>query len=269
MTRWSAELATISSLLLKHYAFPEVASRIVASLGDFSECLDEQAFAEAVTPVLRSVNGDKHLTLDFGKLEPMSVRAARDGHGVTVSRLPDRVALVEIRRFWPASISGAFVTAAMSAVADASTLILDLRRNVGGEPDTLLLVASCLFDRPTALSSLYFPSSGVTERLVTSPVPGFGGAKPVFVLTSASTFSGGEALAYDLQQCGRATVVGETTAGGANFGDYHAVTDQLDLSVPDGYPVNPISGTNWEGVGVRPDIPVPAADALKVATSQS
>ncbi|MGI8691709.1 MAG: S41 family peptidase [Geodermatophilaceae bacterium] len=38
----------------------------------------------------------------------------------------------------------------------------------------------------------------------------------MYVLTSGATFSGGEALAYDLQQLGRATVVGERTRGGAH-----------------------------------------------------
>lgn len=89
--------------------------------------------------------------------------------------------------------------------------------------------------------------------------------QPVFVLTSAATFSGGEELAYDLQVLKRATIVGETTAGAANPGGPIPLGDRFVVFLPTGQGVNPVSGTGWEGVGVKPDI---AADAT-VAVSKA
>lgn len=97
------------------------------------------------------------------------------------------------------------------------------------------------------------------------PGPRFGGTKPLYVLTSASTFSGAEELAYDVQQHGRATIVGERTRGGAHPCVAHAAHPHLDVTVPVARPTHPVTGTNWEGTGVTPDVPVPAADALDAA----
>jgi C-terminal processing protease CtpA/Prc len=95
-------------------------------------------------------------------------------------------------------------------------------------------------------------------------VPGkrFGGTKPVYVLTSPRTFSGAEELAYDLQQLGRAVVVGERTGGGAHPRRGFRVHPHLEATIPTGRAINPVSGTNWELVGVTPDLEVPADEAL-------
>ena len=93
----------------------------------------------------------------------------------------------------------------------------------------------------------------------------FGGAKPVYVLTSSRTFSGGEEYTYDLQQLKRATIVGETTGGGAHPMASHRIDDHFLIAVPFARPVNPVTQTNWEGVGVVPDVKVPAGDALETA----
>ena len=93
----------------------------------------------------------------------------------------------------------------------------------------------------------------------------FGPSKPVFVLTSARTFSGAEEFAYDLQTQKRATIVGETTGGGANPGGPVPLPYGMTLFVPTGRAINPITKTNWEGTGVKPDVAVPADSALAVA----
>jgi len=93
----------------------------------------------------------------------------------------------------------------------------------------------------------------------------FGGDKPVYVLTSAHTFSAAEEFAYDLQALKRVTVVGETTAGGAHPASEGRLGDHFAISVPWGNSINPITGTNWEGVGVVPDVKVSADEALAAA----
>ena len=93
----------------------------------------------------------------------------------------------------------------------------------------------------------------------------YGARKPVFVLTSHMTFSGGEELTYDLQVLKRAVIVGEVTGGGANPGGPLSLGHQFGVNMPSGQAVNPITGTSWEGKGIQPDVPVAAAAALSKA----
>ena len=93
----------------------------------------------------------------------------------------------------------------------------------------------------------------------------YGTSRPLYVLTSDRTFSGAEEFAYDVQTQRRGEVVGDTTGGGANPGGMRSVSDGFGVFVPSGRAINPVTGTNWEGVGVRPDVPVPAEDALREA----
>jgi C-terminal processing protease CtpA/Prc len=93
----------------------------------------------------------------------------------------------------------------------------------------------------------------------------YGTTRPVYVLTSDQTFSGAEEFAYDIQTQRRGEVVGDTTGGGAHPGGMRRVTEQFGVWVPSGRAVNPVTGTNWEGTGVRPDVPVSADAALRTA----
>jgi len=161
------------------------------------------------------------------------------------------------------------IAALMSQVADADALVIDLRSNHGGSPDTVALVASYLFDEtPVHLNDMFRRDTGYTAQSWTSrELRGtrFGSKKPVYVLTSRDTFSGGEEFAYDLQALRRATIVGETTGGGAHPMEPYLLDQWFQMRVPWGRPINPITKTNWEGVGVVPDVQVPAADALAQA----
>jgi C-terminal processing protease CtpA/Prc len=132
-------------------------------------------------------------------------------------------------------------------------------------------VCSYLFDEPTHLIDIYERDGDRTVQSWTLPhVPGerCGGTKPIVVLTSATTFSGGEGLAYNLQQHGRATVVGERTGGGAHPRIGIRLHPHLEFTVPNCRASHPGTGENWEGVGVAPDVEVPAADALATALAR-
>jgi C-terminal processing protease CtpA/Prc len=93
----------------------------------------------------------------------------------------------------------------------------------------------------------------------------FGPTKPVYVLTSSHTFSAAEEFTYNLQTRKRATIVGETTGGGAHPGDMVSLPFGLMAFVPNGRAINPITHTNWEGTGVKPDVTIPADTALETA----
>ncbi len=99
-------------------------------------------------------------------------------------------------------------------------------------------------------------------------VPGgvkYGEGKPVYVLTSGSTFSAAEGFTYHLRSFERATVVGEQTSRGAHPVRLMKVNDRFRISVPFARAVNPLTGTNWEGVGVEPHVPTSRGEALRAA----
>ena len=276
---WSAEVATLCDLVEAHYLDDEVADRVKELLrrrltgGSYQHARDERAFAESVSTDTVAASGDLHLRLRYSRISlperddrivPESGRdpkeAALTGHGFArVERLPGNVGLIDIRRFWPLSMSRHAAIGAMHLIADTDALIIDLRSSAGGEPEMVSFLCSYLFEDRVHLNDLYFPAADETIEWWTDPsVPGprFGAEKPVFVLIGITTMSAAEELCYDLQQQGRADLIGETTAGAANFDYRYRVGEHLMFSVPSGYPINPVSGRGWEGTGVEPDVTV-------------
>ena len=152
----------------------------------------------------------------------------------------------------------------MTLVADADALVLDVRECRGGDPDTVQLLLSHLVgDEPARLVDIESRVEGLRQRW-THPVAArrFGPDRPLVVLTSATTFSGGEEVAFDVQLLGRGRVVGERTRGGANPREGVAVHPELELAVPVARALSPHDGSSWEGVGVQPDVECPADEAL-------
>jgi hypothetical protein len=277
-----------AKLTVDHYVFPEVAEQLSALLverlaaGRYASAGTAEELSVLVTEDLQSVNGDRHLRLQFhaeevpeepgGALLAEITREA-DGsmNGVPlVQRLDGGVALLELGPIiFPMELkdgaAGQTLIAGLNLVACAEALIIDLRRTRGGVPDTVAFICSYLLDESTHLNTNYWRDGDTYAQSWTLPyVPGprFGGSKPLYILTSGTTFSGGEELSYDLQQLGRAVVVGERSRGGAHPREGYTVHPHLEATIPVGRSVNPVSGTDWEGVGVQPDIEVPAAEAL-------
>lgn len=184
-----------------------------------------------------------------------------------VQRLPGNVGYMEVRGFGPALIVGAAYSNAMSLLSGTDALVLDLRRNGGGEPESVAHLLSHFFAEGDErhLNDIYDRPKNSTREYWTNPAVTVRYTKPIHVLTSRQTFSGGEEAAYDLQTQKRATLIGETTGGGANPGDNVALGHGLVAFIPTGRSINPITRTNWEHVGVKPDIAVPAAAAMKTA----
>ena len=149
----------------------------------------------------------------------------------------------------------------------ANAIIFDLRDNHGGDPNMVALIATYLFDHPTHLNDIYNRRENSTHQYWTlSDVPGKRLVdKPAYVLTSSETFSGAEEFSYDLKNLKRATLVGETTGGGAHLVSGHRIDDHFEIGVPFARGINPISKTDWEGTGVQPDVKVNAANALETA----
>ncbi|MFF2307774.1 S41 family peptidase [Streptomyces sp. NPDC058128] len=270
-------------LVSEQYVFPEIAEQVAdllrRRLAEGAYDVDgAEELAGLVTADLQSVNGDRHLRLKH-HAEPVSpeqgaatMEAMRRDFdtslgGAPLVRLHDGgIAVLELApMLFPLDWAAEPLAAALTLTSRAQALIVDLRANRGGDPDTVAFVCSYLLDRRTHLNSMHWRKGDRREQSWSLPhVPGarFGGSKPLYVLTSESTFSAAEELAYDLQQLGRAVVVGERTRGGAHPCKGWTVHPHLEVTVPMGRAVNPVSGTNWEGTGVQPDVLCPAADAL-------
>jgi hypothetical protein len=270
-------------LLVEHYVFPEIAEQLADLL---QRRLDEGAYdvdgaedlARLVTADLQSVNGDRHLSLKHhadpvppgqGAATLEAIRRDFDtslGGAPRVELLHGGVAVVELApMLFPLEWAAEPLSAALTLASRAQALIVDLRANRGGDPDTVAFVCSYLLDKRTHLNTMYWRDGERSEQSWSLPhVPGacFGGSKPLYVLTSNDTFSAAEELAYDLQQLARAVVVGERTRGGAHPRTGWTVHPHLEAAIPVGRAINPVSGTNWEGTGVQPDIPCAAADSL-------
>jgi hypothetical protein len=184
-----------------------------------------------------------------------------------VERLEGNVGLLEFSLFESLSRVGDKISEAMNRLADTDALIIDLRGNRGGASGTIRLLMSYFFDKPTHLNDYYDRVEDRTDSVYTlAEVPGKRyGDKPVYILTSGRTFSAGESITYSLKNLKRATVVGEATGGGAHPVMPRRLTDHFAVMVPAARYISPVTKTNWEGVGVKPDVEVPAEQALKVA----
>jgi hypothetical protein len=278
----------IRALVEAHYVFPDVASTIsgvlAEGLAEGRYPTDPPMLARAVTTDLRSVNADQHLGLKY--LDPARPRGAADGEGEfaamarwadrtcggvgCVRRLVGNVGYLSLRPvLFPVVMAGEHITAAMTLLAATDALIIDLRQCSGGDPTIAAFLISYLWDdEPTQLTGLRGRADSQISQTWTLPyVPGrrFGRAKPVYVLTSATTFSGAEQICYDLRQLSRATVIGERTRGGAHACEEFRVHPLLDASISVAEAVHPKTGGNWEGTGVIPDVQTTVGQARGTA----
>jgi hypothetical protein len=286
-------------LLRANYVFPEQAGQAATAIearleaGEYDD-LDEITLTERLTRDLQEITGDRHLRVVFGggpgprrqrigePEEPKDHEARRlamrrmgrlDNFGIRqVERLDGNVGYLDVRRVAVPANAGPAIGAAMELVAGTYALIIDLRHNGGGAPEGVVFWCSYLLDeRPTHLNDIFHADTGETRQFWALPyVPGTRYLdRPVFVLTSGRTFSGGEDFAYTLQALGRATVVGETTGGGAHPTRGFPISAAVHIGIPFARSVNPVTGTNWQGTGVVPDVPADAERAYDVAYARA
>jgi retinol-binding protein 3 len=277
----------VGSELKEYYVDPALAQKMADAIkaqeakGDYNTISDGDALAARLTTDLQAVSHDKHLHVDFNSFKtpprtgPSPEDDARfhqqmehDNCGFEkVEILPNNIGYIKFNAFMDASFCGSTVVAAMGFVAHTDAVIFDLRQNGGGQPAMVTMIASYLFDRPTHLIDIYNRKEDSTvQNWTLSYLPGPRLTRqPVFVLTSQRTFSGAEEFAFDLKNQKRATVVGETTGGGAHPVSGHPVADYFMVGVPFAKSLDPVTKTNWEGTGVEPDVKVKADDALATA----
>lgn len=290
----AARKTVIENLLARlndAYVFPETAAKMERAVraralaGEYEKITSAREFAEKLTTHLQEVSRDKHLRVRYShrvlpertgprqptaeEREAMGREMKRLNHGFErLERLSGNIGYMEFRGFMNEQMGAETVAAAFNFLANTDALIIDLRRNGGGNPAMVALISSYLFGtEPVHLNSLYWRAGDRTEEFWTrKDVAGHRyEGKDVYVLTSDRTFSGAEEFSYNLKNLKRATIVGETTGGGAHPGGMHRLHDHFGAFIPTGRAINPITKTNWEGTGVEPDVKTPAPQALKVA----
>ena len=282
---------TILKRLNDSYVFPEIAKKMETSIRErvakkeYDQITSAKQFAATLTTDLQAVSHDKHLRVRYS-FESIPERAPRPeptaeereqrkraltwlNHGFgKVERLPGNIGYLEFFNFADEELGGDTVAAAMNFINGTDSLIIDMRSNGGGNPAMVALVCSYLFGpEPVHLNDLYWREGNRTDEFWTrKELPGKRYLnKDVYVLTSKRTFSGAEEFTYNLKNLKRATIIGETTGGGAHPGGGFRISQHFGMFVPTGRAISPITKTNWEGTGVTPDIDVPADQALLVA----
>lgn len=277
----------LGKTLNAQYVYPALAKQMTQALHDHLVHGDDKALATgpdlafALTHQMQEVAHDRHVRVEWlpriappGTPDPTDEERQQKQHleqihcgFVKTERLDGNIGYIKIDAFEPVQWCGAKATDAFATLKDVDALIFDLRGSGGGVPEMVTYVESYLFAKRTHLYDMYTREDNKLTPNWTNPdVPG---AKlvtqPVYVLTSARTFSGAEAFAYDLQTMKRATIIGETTGGGAHPTHPVPLDDHFVLMVPSARAINVVTKTDWEGTGVHPDVNVPADQALDKA----
>lgn len=284
-----ATVGQLSKMIEDRYVYKDVAQKTVAHLkeqlqaGHFDQFTELETFAEALTKTVQAINKDKHMRIRKRRatkapentpermVEDLLFRhqqGRRRAAGFReAKKLDGNIGYLEIRGFASVDWGSEFADRYMYLLASSDAIIIDLRRNGGGSPSMVQYLCSYFFDEKVHLNSLYWREGDRTVEYWT--LDEVGGTKmpdvPLFVLTSKRTFSGAEEFSYNMQTRKRATLVGETTGGGANPGGEFFLNKDLAVFIPTGAAINPVTKTNWEGIGVVPEVNVPSEEALDKA----
>jgi hypothetical protein len=269
------------------YIFPDKAKAVTFALrerekeGRYDTITNQKEFAAAVTRDLQNVTLDLHLKFNYDKKVNSSAKSTggnnsspswldqlmKDNNfGITSkSILPGNIGYINFSLFGPLSLCADSLVKAMEYVISTDALILDLRSCRGSlDQNTLPFFCGYFFEEPVHLADFYIRSENLTRQFWSAAwIPGKKYLnKPIYILTSGRTFSGGEAFSYDMQQLKRATIIGQVTRGGAHPTELHRLNDDFTLSIPYARTINAITKADWEQTGVVPDVAVRSNLAL-------
>lgn len=292
----SITIDSISIKLKSNYIFPQVADKMSQLLitkleeGKYDSLTDPAELTRQLTIDLQSISKDRHLMVVYNPsvvarelaltdadraneeaewAKELVKHLKRDNYGFReVKILEGNVGYLDLREFVDPKYGGETLAAAMNVLSNTQALIIDLRKNDGGHPDMVQLLASYFFSsEPVHLANHYNrPKDELTQSWTLPFVPGKRLSDvDLYILTSNNTFSAAEAFSYQLKHLERATIVGETTAGGAHLTGSVIATAKFYVRIPQGRTTSPVTNGNWEGTGVTPHIEISAEQALKTA----
>jgi len=286
---------SVCNALNEVYVFPEKARQMEKHLRDkfknkaYQEIKDRVQFTMRLTDDLHEISKDGHLAvfelppddpeltdpddMTLEQRQKLLEELAYDNFGfVRLERLPGNIGYLRMDAFENTSMAGSTAIAAMNFLGHCDAIIFDLRHNGGGDPSMIQLISSYFFDEPVHLNSFYVRrTDSINQFWTQAQVIGPRMTDvDIYILTSSYTFSGAEEFTYNLKNLKRATVIGETTGGGAHPTAFRSFPNlNITMSLPFGRAINPITGTNWEGTGVKPHIEVPQEQALDVAVIEA
>lgn len=284
-----AVVLSLARVLRERFAFRErgaAAAVEIEAMEARGEFRDARTAAELMTRIESRVGpvvNDRHFRVRYFGPEAVAgftegppaaeeVAAFHEEIRLRGSEIPDvrwlagNIGYLRINMFLDAPPVTEKLAAAFGMLSETGALIIDVRDAPGGEPAGVASVISHLVDRPTPTVHVDDPAGSPQRRTFHAEprTPAFTG-RPVYVLIDSGTASGAEEFAYDLQAMGRAVLVGQGTWGGATPGGYRPLAEGFVAFIPMQIVTNTVTGTNWEGVGVRPDVEVPADQALATA----
>lgn len=286
----------LSALLPERYAYKEIGQRLQQLLqrnlkaGKYDAYTSPQDFSVAVTNDLRSLNSDRHLALDYNPEvqtpnanptptpspltpEERARRASEFNRQMNfgfknVQFLNGNIGYLKFDYFDSfLDYSRPVVDASLGFFKNSDALIIDLRENGGGSGEMVNYIAGFFFKERTLVGTSYNRLDDTTTEEFINPQPKDKQLSKVdlYILTSKSTISAAEALAYHLKYLRNAKIIGETSAGAANPGRVRRFNNLFTAFIPNRHGKSVVTGTNWEGTGVPVDIASPAEDALRIA----
>lgn len=265
-------IATLIDRISGHYVFADKAQRMASMLRErekeYDRIEDAHTLVRTLNDDLASIARDVNLKVTYsppaktpGWFEPLR-RMFKSDAVKKVELLPPDIGYLEITEFMSPELAAREYAQALDKLKRTKAIIVDLRRNAGGSREAARLLASYFVDRPLPISEAHYRDH--VERPWTVRKLG---ARPhlgeMYVLTSRETRAAAEDFAYMMQALKRASIVGEPTRGGANLAGTFQLGPRFMASIPQARLVSPVTQSNWEGVGVQPDIPAPANEALR------
>ncbi|MCP8889927.1 S41 family peptidase [Sphingomonas faeni] len=292
----AAIVASLSTTLDANYVFPDVARKIEPALrehlakGDYASITTKEAFAKRLTDDLLALTGDLHFFVgvdpkwvadyrtkalpaakaklrqeELAELEKSNFGFDEVGH------LSGNIGYVRFSYFANPELAYDAAAAAMRFVENSDAVIIDLRYNNGGYLEMAQLLASYFFpsDKDQLLFDYNYNEDGKRIARGQWVLPGLPGKrmvdKPLYILTGSASFSSAEWFSYAMKKLGRATLIGERTAGGAHPVARKPIDDDFFVQVPIGQIRDPVDHGDFEGVGVAPDLPSSSIQALPLA----
>jgi len=283
---------SIAKFMTENYVFPdkgkEMGDLVLKNFkeGKYDDVTDPNAFAQILSEDLLTINNDRHIGVMFMPERIAMMQAAREDENnkeleelekrysefsnynfEEIKIFPGNVGYLKFNGFENAEQAGATAVAAMNFLGHADALIIDMTENGGGSPSMIQLISTYFFEDSEHLNSFYIREGDQTQQFWTlTHVPGERLIETdLYILTSSRTFSAAEEFTYNLKNMERATIVGETTGGGAHPVAAHIINDNYIVRVPFGRAVNPITETNWEGTGIEPNVKTTKAQAFDMA----
>ncbi|CAI3805826.1 S41 family peptidase [Rheinheimera sp. MM224] len=277
----AASIDGIVHILNQQYVFPETALKVSALLqqqeqnGALAAITTQEQFADKVGALMRQYSGDGHLNLALiaeqggvsHRLTETEERKINNFAFEQARILQGNVGYLKLHKFWQAEEAHKVGHAALVFLSHSDHIVIDLRDSGGGSPQLVQYLISHFVPEGTLLWDLLDRNGKSTEQVRSLAVPDSEllKTKPLYILQSDGLVSAGEFFSYTLQQLGRAVVIGETSVGLAHYTGAAQVNDWLFVRIPMYRPINPVTGTNFEGVGVEPNIKVTAEMALYTA----